>query len=200
MALTGIYTCPLPTAMSDVSRQNCQEQVGEVVRIFFQRRGFRFDPATNPITALASWTPLLTAADDTKVIVTPDMVMFTMTPGEPATTDENVGGVTTFISLPGSNAEGKFVNISGKIVGELQRALIKEQKLQAYFVLPDNSIYCNEDENGHFGILVDAPFVTDRGIGGRGNRDDVFIRFSAPFGYAAKASTVAVAFDPLAQV
>lgn len=62
--------------MPDVPVSNCGETFGQIQKVAFQRLT-KADGTKNSfttqkaITLLASWTPLLSAADDTKVVVSP---------------------------------------------------------------------------------------------------------------------------------
>ena len=71
-----ICKCPAGAALPDVPAIMCPESFGQVQKVAFQRltkddgskNSFTSEKA---ITALASWTPLLSAADSTKVVVSP---------------------------------------------------------------------------------------------------------------------------------
>ena len=66
--------CPLPSALTDIAATGCPFNLGQLQRVIITRASSAFFPATvatsNP-NLLATWTPLLTAADDTKVVKTP---------------------------------------------------------------------------------------------------------------------------------
>lgn len=71
-----ICKCPAETALPNVPAITCPESFGQVQKVAFQRltkgdgskNSFTSEKA---ITALASWTSLLSAADSTKVVVSP---------------------------------------------------------------------------------------------------------------------------------
>jgi hypothetical protein len=75
------YTCPLPTAIGDLSAITCAEHFGQIVKIAFQRVG-------NPFTDIGDeteWTTVLAAADDTHVAITPFCENVIIPAGEPIT-------------------------------------------------------------------------------------------------------------------
>lgn len=74
--MSVICQCPAATALTDVPTVNCPVSFGQIQKVAFQRvlkadgtkNGFG---STAPITTKASWTALLSAADATKVVVSP---------------------------------------------------------------------------------------------------------------------------------
>ena len=67
------YNCPLPTVITSLTAVTCAEHYGQITRIIFQRLGTSFPAASGVggIELIASWTPLLIAADSTKVQASP---------------------------------------------------------------------------------------------------------------------------------
>jgi len=66
--------CPLPTHLEDIGAQGCPFNVGQIQRVIITRASnstFPLTIASADPAVLATWTPLLTAADDTKVVKTP---------------------------------------------------------------------------------------------------------------------------------
>lgn len=76
-----ICQCPAAAAIESIPAVTCPENFGQIQKIIFQRlRQADGTPNTMPgsgtplaptITKLAAWTPLLTANDGTKVVVSP---------------------------------------------------------------------------------------------------------------------------------
>lgn len=71
-----LCSCPAATALTTIPGVTCPETFGQIQKIAFQRLK-QADGTKNAfatlaaIQALASWTPLLTANDGTKVVVSP---------------------------------------------------------------------------------------------------------------------------------
>jgi len=66
--------CPLPSALTDIAATGCPFNLGQLQRVIITRSASSIFPATvasSDPAVLATWTPLLTAADDTKVVKTP---------------------------------------------------------------------------------------------------------------------------------
>ena len=71
-----ICQCPAAAAMTTIPAVNCPENFGQIQKVAFQRLR-KADGTKNSftnaaaITALASWTALLAAADGSKIVVSP---------------------------------------------------------------------------------------------------------------------------------
>jgi len=71
--------CPVGAAISDIPLSDCPEDFGQIQKIIFQRvfstgatkNQFPVVTGATGPTLLASWTPLLAAADGTKVVQSP---------------------------------------------------------------------------------------------------------------------------------
>lgn len=92
MLIIALMTCACPAeaALPTIPNVNCAENFGQIQKIAFQRLT-KDDGSRNsfvgagadskPITALGSWTPLLAAADSTKIVVSPYVQAPTSEPG-----------------------------------------------------------------------------------------------------------------------
>ena len=66
--------CPLPTALTTIAATGCPFNLGQLQRVLITRASnteFPMTIATSDPALLATWTPLLSATDDTKVVKTP---------------------------------------------------------------------------------------------------------------------------------
>lgn len=100
-----ICKCPAGASLPDVPAITCSESFGQVQKVAFQRL-MKDDGSKNSftsekaITALASWTPLLSAGDSTKVVVSPYIQAPTAEAGAARTFgggNETLGGVEEII-------------------------------------------------------------------------------------------------------
>ena len=100
-----ICKCPAGAALPNIPAITCPESFGQVQKVAFQRltkddgskNSFTSEKA---ITALASWTPLLSAADSTKIVVSPYIQAPTAEAGAARTFgggNETLGGVEEII-------------------------------------------------------------------------------------------------------
>jgi hypothetical protein len=133
---TSLFTCPPPTALADIPSQSCPERFDQVVKIAFQRT-----QSTSSFTALtiktqATWTPLLTAVDDTKVIISPYIANVVIPTGE--LLKEGGNDNTTINGIPRLAGKG-FVAVTAALedanaaVREAINALASESAIQPGF-------------------------------------------------------------------
>ena len=107
MALNSC-SCPLPTAIGDITPNTCPDNFGQIQKVIFQRRGFVFDGTVGKdITLLADWQALQVAADDTKIQVSPFAYNSIITAGESIT---NGGGDNTTL-----NGEVELVGVNPSV-------------------------------------------------------------------------------------
>lgn len=77
-----LFSCPPPTALTTIPAQACPEIWDQWVRFAFQRKQASPSFTAATIKVAATWTPLLTAADSTKIVLTPLMAGIVIPPGE----------------------------------------------------------------------------------------------------------------------
>lgn len=68
------YICPKPTQLVTIPAVSCPENIGQIVKVVLQRRGYTFTDGSVPesdFELAASWTALLAKTDDDKIVVTP---------------------------------------------------------------------------------------------------------------------------------
>jgi hypothetical protein len=109
-----LRTCPAPAAIADIVPEGCQIDFDQIIMLIFQRVQSAAPFTATSILLLATWTPLLTAADSTKVVATPKFAELVI----PQSTAIQVGGNdnTTINGIPQYNGEG-FVPVTAEIPG-----------------------------------------------------------------------------------
>lgn len=130
-----ICKCPAGAALPDVPAIKCSESFGQVQKVAFQRL-MKDDGSKNSftsekvITALASWTPLLSAEDSTKVVVSPYIQAPTAEAGAARTFgggNETLGGVEEIIGREPT----PFTGVIRKAPQEVIKAL-KEMQCESW--------------------------------------------------------------------
>src|SRR5882757_1031142 len=91
------FPCPLPTTLASIPVSACPFRFDQISRVAIRRRSNAAFASTTTFNLLATWTPLLAATDDTKIVMSP---IFT-NPVIPASAGQFVGGNdnTTFNGL-----------------------------------------------------------------------------------------------------
>lgn len=171
-----ICKCPRATALPDIPVANCPESFGQIQKVAFQRLR-KADGSKNQflsaasIALLASWTPKLSAADDTKIVVSPYIQAPTAEGGAARTFgggNETLGGIEEIIGREATPFTGVIRKTAQKTIKALKELACEEIGVFLF------------DENGAIGAIntgtEEAPiyepipirsfFVGDKTLGG----------------------------------
>lgn len=155
-----ICKCPAGTALPDIPVSNCPESFGQIQKVAFQRlykstgekNSFKTDAV---IGKKASWTPLLSADDDTKIVISPYIQAPTAEAGAARTFgggNETLGGVEEIVGREPTPFTGVMRKLPQKIIKAL-----KELQCESW---GDNLGVYLFDENGAIGAIQDAKTAT----------------------------------------
>lgn len=177
--------------MPDVPAITCSESFGQVQKVAFQRL-MKDDGSKNSftsekaITALASWTPLLSAGDSTKIVVSPYIQAPTAEAGAPRTFgggNETLGGVEEIIGREPT----PFTAVMRKMPQSLIKALkglqceSDSQNLGVYLFDENGAIGALQDPTKattHYPIPIRSLFIGDKTLGGFETPDSNAIQWS----------------------
>lgn len=146
--------------MPDIPVSNCPESFGQIQKVAFQRlykstgekNSFKTEAG---IEKKASWTPLLAADDDTKIVISPYIQAPTAEAGAPRTFgggNETLGGVEEIVGREPTPFTGVMRKLPQKIIKAL-----KELQCESW---GDNLGVYLFDENGAIGAIQDAKTAT----------------------------------------
>lgn len=146
--------------MPDIPVSNCPESFGQIQKVAFQRlykstgekNSFKTDAG---IEKKASWTPLLSAEDDTKIVISPYIQAPTAEAGAARTFgggNETLGGVEEIVGREPTPFTGVMRKLPQKIIKAL-----KELQCESW---GDNLGVYLFDENGAIGAIQDAKTAT----------------------------------------
>lgn len=146
--------------MPDIPVSNCPESFGQIQKVAFQRlykstgekNSFKTDAG---IEKKASWTPLLSADDDTKIVISPYIQAPTAEAGAARTFgggNETLGGVEEVVGREPTPFTGVMRKLPQKIIKAL-----KELQCESW---GDNLGVYLFDENGVIGAIQDAKTPT----------------------------------------
>lgn len=211
--LTGICPCPSAAALPDVPNVICAETFGQIQKVAFQRLrkddGTRNSFATaKPITALASWTPLLTAADSTKVVLSPYIQAPTNEPGAARTFgggNETLGGVEEIIGREPNPFSGVLRKIPQKVIKVLKQLQCESwgDNLGVYLIDENGAIEAIQDPTTagtYYPIPIRSLFIGDKGHGGLEAPDSNAISWSFLPNYSDDLAIVAPEFNALTEL
>lgn len=172
----AICKCPAAIALPNIPNVTCTESFGQIQKVAFQRlygkTGNKNSLAN--IGKKSSWSPLLSAVDDTKVVVSPYIQAPTAEAGAPRTFgggNETLGGIEEII--------GREPTTFTAVMRKMPQSLIKALKdLQCESDSQNLGVYLF-DENGAIGALQDQKtgntycpipirslFIGDKTLGG----------------------------------
>lgn len=176
--------------MPDIPAVKCSESFGQIQKVAFQRI-FKDDGTKNKfataaaITKLASWTTLLSAANSTKVVVSP-YIQAPSAEGGAARTfgggNDTLGGVEEIIGREPTAFTGAIRKVPQSVIKAL-----KELQCESW---ADNLGIYLFDENGaigaikgdtagdHFPIPIRSLFIGDKTLGGLEAPDSNAIQWS----------------------
>lgn len=155
-----ICKCPAGTALPDIPVSNCPESFGQIQKVAFQRlykstgekNLFKTDAG---IEKKASWTSLLSAEDDAKIVISPYIQAPTAEAGAARTFgggNETLGGVEEIVGREPTPFTGVMRKLPQKIIKAL-----KELQCESW---GDNLGVYLFDENGAIGAIQDAKTAT----------------------------------------
>lgn len=202
--------CPANAALTTIPAQGCAQSFGQIQKVAFQRlqqsAGVANEFTIEDIPLLAEWTPLLTAADGTKIVVSPYIQAPSVEPGAARTFgggNETLGGVEMVIGREPTTFQGVIRSVKQNII-----VAMKELQCEAQ---ADNLGVYLFDENGHIGCLCDAYtstselmpipikslFVGDKKFGGLEEPDSNAIQWSFLPNWSDKFYIIEPLFNPL---
>jgi hypothetical protein len=200
--------CPLPTALATSPTDPCKSVIGKIAKMFFQRlddANNSFVEGTNGIALQTSWSALPAAADDTKIVITPELEDVIFAEPDILEDSENFDGAPIAIASGAQLVTAMFRNPTKEQLAAL-RALKCEPNLTVYFV----------DNNGKFlsREITDTPNITVAGVkiskgtfimrdpakaGTKADQFKAMIQFYLPEGWfdSANVTPSEDTFDPL---
>lgn len=202
--------CPAAAALTTIPAQGCAESFGQIQKVAFQR--LTTAGAKNSFTSSAdiklkaSWTALMSAADSTKVVISPYIQAPTVEAGAARTFgggNETLGGVEMIIGREPTPFTG--------VIRATKQSVIKAIKALQCEAIADNLGVYLFDENGNICCLQDqttattfypipirALFVGDKSFGGLEAPDNNAIQWSFLPNYSDDLAIVSPTdFNPL---
>lgn len=185
--------CPLPSALTAITATTCPEDLGQIQRLFFVRKGYLIwdtvTPANNVpativgdlITEVAGWTTLLAAVDNTKVIKTPliggDPVINAGDINQTGGNDNStLNGEVYFNSLNPSTFTARFDQLTAAQTAQFKNLAC--ESLEVYFINQDGDIIARRDGDNVTGFPVKgATVLQSRSVQGFGTRNSNNIQF-----------------------
>lgn len=203
--------CPAATAITTIPAVTCPETFGQIQKVAFQRLrkadGTKNSfTSTAAITALASWSALLSAADSTKIVVSPYIQAPTNEAGAARTFgggNETLGGVEEIIGREPNSFTAVLRKIPQSVIKVLKELQCESwgDNLGVYLFDENGNIEAIQDETTattFYPIPIRSLFIGDKSHGGLEAPDNNAISWSFLPNYSDNLSIVTPAdFNPL---
>lgn len=172
-----LCNCPAGAALASVPLNDCPESFGQVQKVIFQRifstgstKNSFAVPTADP-KLKATWTPLLAAADGTKVVQSPYIQAPTTEPGAARTYgggNETLGGVELIIGREPTSFTGNIVRTTQDTIEALKG--YQCENVGVFLVDEFGRIGALVDNRAtptkYFPIPIQGLFVGDKSLGG----------------------------------
>lgn len=201
-----ICKCPANAALPDIPKVTCNESFGQIQKVAFQRL-VKADGSKNTISAetiieLSAWTPLLVAADDTKVVVSPYIEAPTTEAGAPRTFgggNETLGGIERIIGREPTTFTGQLRQLPQTVIKAMKELQCESlgNNLGVYLFDGNGAIECIMEDNVCSPIPIRSFFVGDKTHGGFDAPDSNQIQWSFLPNYSDNLAIVQPSFNPL---
>ena len=202
--------CPAEASLTTIPAVTCAESFGQIQKVAFQRltsNGTKnsFTNAT-PIGTLASWSSLLTAADSTKIVVSPFIQAPTNEPGAARTFgggNETLNGEEEIIGREPSTFTAVLRRIPQSVIKVMKELQCEAQShnLGVYLFDENGNIEAIQDETTpttYYPIPISSLFISDKGHGGLEAPDSNNIQWSFGPNYSDNLAIVTPSdFNPL---
>ena len=181
-----ICKCPRGAALPDIPAVTCPETFGQIQKVAFVRM-YKTDGNKNKfvtasdIKLKASWTPLLMAADDTKVIISPYIQAPTAEAGAARTFgggNDTLGGIEEIIGREATPFTGVIRKAPQTVIKALKD--LQCESIGVYLFDENGAIgaIAGTTEGDYFPIPIRSFFVGDKTLGGFEAPDSNAIQWS----------------------
>lgn len=187
----AICKCPAAASLPNIPNFTCAESFGQIQKVAFQRlhksTGEKNSfTTTADITKKASWASLLSADDDTKIVVSPYIQAPTAEAGAPRTFgggNETLGGIEENIGREPTPFTGVMRKTPQKIIKAMKELQCESDTLNLGIYLFDENgaIGALQDPNTattYYPIPIRSLFIGDKTLGGFEAPDSNAIQWS----------------------
>ena len=173
--------CPAGAHLADLEIPDCKESMGQVQKVLIQRV-YKSTGVKNTITdptKKASWTTLLSAADGTKVVVSPYIQGPTTEPGAARTFgggNQTLGGIEIIIGREPTTFSGTLYQESQATIATLKEYMC--ENVGVFLIDENGNIGCLKDGEAYAPVPIGKLFVGDKKLGGFEEPDSNTIEWS----------------------
>lgn len=177
--------CPAGAHIADLDVAECKESFGQIQKVAFQRR-YKSAGVLNKVaepTTKASWTTFFSAADGTKMTVSPYLYNPTTEPGAARTFgsgNQVLGGVPMTLGSEATTFSGIFYQESQLTISQMKKYMC--ENLAVWLIDEYGNIGCLVDDlespTKYMPIPIQQLFIGDKKLGGFEEPDSNSISWS----------------------
>ena len=192
--------CPLATSLTDIPSSACPENIGQIQRYWFVRKGVvvldtlapafaNSTPATmvgQDPTLLATWNILFSAADDSHVVLTPLIGGdSTITASAPTTfgggDNSTLNGEQFVTAIPPSDASVRFDSLTAAQIAAFRKLTCEGNGLEVFLISQEGKIWGSQTGDLFKGFDCTNVVLGSLTNNGFGTRDSNTMTFQLPF-------------------
>lgn len=207
--------CPLATSLTDIPASACPENMGQIQRYWFVRKGeVIWDTATpaNNVpatiaalapTVVAGWTILFAAADDTHVVASPliggdSSVTAGSTISQGGGDNSTLSGTTLINGINPADGTARFDSLTGPQIAAFRTLACEGTGLEVYMINQQGLIWGQQVGDLFTGFDVSNVVLGSMTNAGFGTRDNNTMTFQLDFDYdETKAAVTPTDFNAL---
>ena len=207
--------CPLATSLTDIPASVCPENMGQIQRYWFVRKGeVIWDTATpaNNVpatiaalapTVLAGWTILFAAADDTHVVPSPliggdSSLTGGSTISQGGGDNSTLSGTTLINGINPTDGSARFDSLTGPQIAAFRTLACEGTGLEVYLINQQGLIWGQQVGDLFTGFDVSNVVLGSMTNAGFGTRDMNTMTFQLDFDYdETKAAVTPTDFNAL---
>ena len=191
--------CPLATSLTDIPSSSCPENIGQIQRYWFVRKGVvvldTLAPYTNstPLSVngldpllLATWNILFSAVDDSHVVLTPLIGGdSTVTAGSPVTfgggDNSTLNGEQFVTAINPSDVSVRFDSLTASQISAFRTLTCEGNGLEVFLVSQEGKIWGSQTGDLFKGFDCTNVVLGSLTNSGFGTRDSNTMTFQLPF-------------------
>jgi len=207
--------CPLATALTNIPASTCPENMGQIQRYWFVRRGsVIWDIATpannipatiagNAATVVAGWTILFAAADDTHVVTSPliggdSVIEAGSVVSQGGGDNSTLSGSTLINGINPATGKARFDSLTGAQIAAMRLLVCEGANMEVYMINQQGLIWGQRVGDLFTGFDCENVVIETMTNNGFGTRDNNMLTFQLPYDYdETKGSITPTDFNAL---
>ena len=192
--------CPLATSLTDIPASTCPENMGQIQRYWFVRRGSVIwdvpTPANNvPATisgnlpsVVAGWTILFAAADNTHVVTSPliggdSVIEAGSVVSQGGGDNSTLSGSTLINGINPATGKARFDSLTGAQIAAMRLLVCEGANMEVYMINQQGLIWGQRVGDLFTGFDCENVVIETMTNNGFGTRDNNMLTFQLPYDY-----------------